>query len=192
MTMTRTIAASILLAFSLVGCSTVPPKKPKSEMQLVDANIALDKLHESIAKFYEKLEAVHQDTLSLYQQPGWPEMREIIQRSSSSDNPEDEAVTALEAADENDEWSRNWGLPWESLFSRYLSLVQRCNAMEIRRFILLSELRGVQSRFLAVALELSELNEFKAITAVVDTLGKSADELETYAPNALGLYDMSP
>ena len=190
--MNRSLAASFLLAISLIGCATTPVRNPEAGIKLEEANEALDQLTRRVDEFYTKFEMLREDTVSLYRQPGWSEMEEIIEQFSTSDNPEDDAFSSLEARDANNEWINRWGLPWESLFSRYLSLVQRCNAMEIRRLVLLSELRGAQSKFLGLVMDFSEQKEGKQIFDVAEVLGKSADELETYAPNSMGLYDVSP
>ncbi len=190
--MKRTFAASFLLAISLIGCATAPMRKPEAGIRLEEANAALDQLIRQVDEFYSRFEELRQDTVSLYRQPGWSEMEKIIEQSSTSDNPEDDALSLLEARDADGEWINRWGAPWEGLFARYLSLTQRCNAMEIRRLILLSELRGAQSRFLGLVMDFSEQKEGKQIFDVAEVLGRSADELEGYSPNAIGLYDVNP
>jgi hypothetical protein len=152
-------------------------------------------LNERINQFFSAVEVIRQDTLSLYRQPEWTDIQEVVESASLSENPEDDALTVLEAMEASGEWGRRWDTPWQSLFARYLSLVQRCNALEIRRLLLLSDLRGVQSKYLAAILELSSLEddaEGQPMYAIVEVLDKSADELDAYTTNSIGLYDVSP
>jgi hypothetical protein len=184
--------ALIMLLLS-VGCASVKVKNVETERRLIEANAALATLQDKIEQLYSDIESVRLDLRAFHEQPGWQEMREIIETISPPEGSEDndaELQTLAETAAA--EWTSAWQEPWEDRFRQYLNLVRRCTALEARRIGLQAELFGVQGMFLGVsASEYSKgrYDQGKASDEVVELLSRSADELGSYSINSVGLYD---
>lgn len=201
----RVIFACILLLGSLSACATVPSKKlgveanpvnaELAEAKLIDANQHLDSLNEQIKGFYADLERMRQDIAELYQRPGWPELKEVLVATPSIQDPEVDPRAALRASPAFASLASKWDESWEMLFDRYVGLVDRCTILEARRVALLEKLLAIEAKYIgATMLELTadKYEEGKAIYAIVDTLGSSENELNSYTINAIGLYDPGP
>lgn len=173
----------------LSGCATTPPpQNPRVEVQLVEANQMLDSLNEETQSYYTDVAAVRHDTAALTTHPGWPEMRSFIEEMPESEGNADAARMARETK----RWSKRWGMPWGEMFARYMDLVKRCSGLEARRIGLQSRLLAAQARFLGVAaMEYADgrIEEGESMEAIVAVLTRSAEELDTYSVNELGLYD---
>ncbi len=189
----RVFAIWILLAVSLSACATLPKRNLETQEQLVEANAALDTLNQDMQQFFLEVEEVRQDVRLLYQHPGWTEMLRIFDvMAAAADEGATVEVDVTDVARMTEDWTSKWQEPWEALFSKYLSLLQRCSALEAKRLALQSRLLGVQAKFLrAAAMEYAggRLAPGQSINEIVGILNRSAEDLNTYTVNALGLYD---
>lgn len=180
----------LILLILLSGCATTKPpsRNPRVEIQLVEANQMLDSLNEETQGYYADVAAVRHDTAVLTTHPGWPEMQSLLEEMAESEGNADAARIGRETK----RWSKRWGMPWEEMFAGYMDLVKRCSGLEARRIGLQSRLLAAQARFLGVAaMEYSEgrIEEGESMEAIVAVLTRSAEELNTYSVNELGLYD---
>jgi hypothetical protein len=184
----------IALLPSSSGCATMAVRNPEAESRLIEANQALGVLQDRIEQLYADFETVRLDLRIFYQEPGWPEMRQIIltilsTESSEVDDPEMQNLVESATA----EWAAAWESPWEERFGEYLDLVRRCTALEARRIGLQAELFGVQGRFLGVSVsEYSKgrYDQGRASDEVVELLSRSAEELGSYSIDEVGLYEV--
>lgn len=176
------------------GCATVPVANREVQQRLMEANAALNGLQDRIESFYADLEALRQDLRAFYEEPGWPEMRQIILTVLSAEDPAaaDEDMEAVAQAF-TQEWTSVWGEPWEDRFAEYLEMVRRCTALEARRLALQAELFGVQGKFLGVSVASYSGGLYergKASDEVVDLLSRSAEDLGSYGLDEVGLYEV--
>lgn len=185
------VLLSILLSG---GCATVPVGNHEVQDRLIEANEALSGLQDRIEQLYADMETVRQDLSAFYQEPGWPEMREIILTVLSAEGGEDDDAdleTVAETA--TGEWASIWGEPWEERFGEYLEMVRRCTALEARRIALQAELFGVQGKFLGVSVanySRGRYEQGKASDEIVELLSRSAEELGSYSLDEVGLYEV--
>jgi hypothetical protein len=193
--MFRNLIGGVLILASLGACATMPGPNPRVEARLQEANSALDTLSADITAFYEKLEMLLEDIVALYENPGWGDLETIIASTVTDNQDETESSIGRDLKAALDRWTTNWGDSGERLFSRYLSLVDRCSASEARRIGLIGRLASIQATYLeATLLELSA-NRYTQATSIygtVEALGKSEDELNSFTLNAIGLYDVKP
>ena len=183
----------VLLASS-TGCATVAVRNPEAQSRLTEANEALGVLQDRIEQLYADLETVRLDLRTFYQEPGWPEMGQIIltvlsTESSESDDPELQDLVESSTT----EWAAAWQSSWKERFGEYLDLVRRCTALEARRIGLQAELFRVQGKFLGVSVsEYSKgrYDQGRASDEVVELLSRSAEELGSYSIDEVGLYEV--
>lgn len=194
--MARSALLSCIIFLLLCSCATAPPSKnPEADAALAQANVALDQVNQSTQRFYAEFDELWKDLIVLYDHPGWSDMRRIIE---SFPNPEEESGDPAEEtalANAKAEWTLKWNEPWEMMFARYLELVKRCTALEVRRIALISDIMGVQGKFLGVSvMEYSSgrYEQGRATDSVVEILSRSSEELSSYTINSLGLYDTEP
>jgi hypothetical protein len=193
--MHRNLAGCVLMLISVMACATLPKPGPQVEGKLQVANAALDGLSTDLTAFYGSLETLIQDIKALYDHPGWTDMEAIIGPALQDVEHEEELPDSLGQKESLHDWTERWGDSGEGLFSRYLSLVDRCSISEARRIGLIGRLASLQARYLeTIFMELSAQRyaEAKAIFSTVEALGKWEDELNSYILNALGLYDVKP
>jgi len=182
-----------LILASLAACATMPRSDPRVEAKLQEANDALYSLSADITRFYENLEILLDDIQALYEHSGWDELESIIASGVSGYQDEGESSTSTDLKAALDHWSTKWGDSGERLFSLYLYLADRCSASEARRIGLIGRLASIQATYLEVTLmELSanRYSQAKAIYGTVEALSSSEDELNSYAMNAIDLYDV--
>lgn len=194
--MLRSCLSVVMLLFGLCSCATAPPSKnPQADAALAQANLALDEVNQRTQRFYVDFDELWKDLLVFYEHPGWPDTRRIIE---SYPYPEEDTGNPVEDTARNNAkaaWTVKWKEPWEAIFARYLELVKRCTALEVRRIALISDILGVQGRFLGVSvLEYSSgrYEQGKATDGIVEVLAKSSEELNSYSINSMGLYDTEP
>jgi hypothetical protein len=163
------------------------------EAKLQEANAALDSLSANLTTFYGNLEPLLQEIKALCDRPGWSDMEGIIASNLPGVESEEELPVNQGLKNALDDWTAKWGDSGEDLYTRYLSLVDRCTISEARRIGLIGRLASLQAMYLeATFLELAadRYDQAKAIYGTVEALSKSEDELSSYALNALGLYDV--
>lgn len=188
--MFRAFVLLFLAIGCLAACATAPQKKPQSEAMIVEANSALALVAEETEQLFQDVMELHREVKSLYDHPGWPDMKQIIEIMGSAEESEGEACGEL--ADAAARWTRKWNEPWEVLFARYLMLVKRCSILEARRLALQSRLTGVQAKYIgAAALEYANgrVSRGKSLEDVAETLNKSREELDESNLNSLGLCE---
>lgn len=189
----RYVLLLMIGVFGLVGCATAPPRNPQAEAGLLEANSALDALNAEMQRFYSDLDTLRQQIAGLYQQPGWPDMRRIIESNPAivdHENP----ISELEKMPASDAWTEKWNRPWQSLFLRYLGLVDRCIAMEIRRAALRSSLTSLQAKYIAIAVSELTSQRYDQGKYAYDTeemISEWLDELDSYGTDKIGLYPVN-
>ena len=184
-----------VVPFALSGCATGPARNaPVQNTVAVQnlvaiANLGLDDFEVRAQLFYADIHPLVSDIKSLYSQPGWPEMEEIVLTNSVLREPEEKVPELPEMA----AWSRNWNRPWEELYSEYLGLVDRCSIMEAKRMALKEVLLVLESKYVqAAGMELNSgtYRSAKAIYGVVEALEKREVDLDSYAIGPIGLYEV--
>jgi hypothetical protein len=193
--MFRNLIGGVLILASLSACATMPGPNPRVEARLNEANTVLDSLSADMTVFYENLEVLLEAIKALYEYPGWDDMETIVSSTVSEDQDETESSITPDLKVALDHWTTNWGDSGERLFSRYVSLVDRCSASEARRIGLIGRLASIQATYLeATLLELAanRYSQAKSIFGTVEALSKSEDELNSFTLNAIGLYDVKP
>jgi len=193
--MFRNLIGGVLILASLAACATMPRPNPRVEAKLQEANTALDSLSPGITVFYDNLVVLLEDIRALYEYPGWGDLETIIASTASSDQDESASSIAGDLKVALDDWTTKWGHSGERLFSRYLSLVDRCSASEARRIGLIGRLASVQATYLETTLMELSANRYSQATSIygtVEALSKSEDELNSFTLNAIGLYDVRP
>jgi hypothetical protein len=191
--MLRNLMAGVLILASLAACATLPKPNPRAEARLQEANTALDSLSADSTAFYEKLEVLRQDIKELYEHPGWSEMEAVIASATSRTEIEDDFFADQDLQNALDAWTAKWGDSGEDLFLHYRSLADRCSISEARRIGLIGRLSSLQALYLeAVFVELSanRYAQAETIFGTVQALSKAEDELNSYALNAIGLYEV--
>ncbi|MCU0573641.1 MAG: hypothetical protein MUC41_11685 [Syntrophobacteraceae bacterium] len=184
----------LLLILASGGCATLPVGSDEAQVRLIEANVALGGLQDRIEQLYADMETVRQDLAAFYQEPGWPEMRQIILTVLSAEGSEDDDTNLQTVAETaTDEWASRWGEPWEDRFAEYLGMVRRCTALEARRIALQAELFGVQGKFLGVSVANYSRGRYEqgmASDEVVELLSRSAEDLGSYSLDEVGLYEV--
>lgn len=192
----QSVLFALFLVLSLCRCATLPSSQnAEAEAALAEANTALDQVNQKTQQFYADFDILWKDLIAFYEHPGWPDTKRIVEsfpypEEDSGDPVEDKARSKAKAA-----WTLKWKEPWEEMFARYLELVKRCTALEVRRIALISDILGVQGKFLGVSvLEYSKgrYERGRASDGVVEILARSSEELNSYTINSLGLYDTEP
>ncbi len=188
--MFRLIVTVVLIAVSFCGCATTPVKDPDAEAKVADANSALDSLNAQTAQFYEDLRAVTEAISTLQNNPGWDDMERIITDTPSLKSLEGDLDEEARSNQQLAEWSKKWKAPWQPLVSAYLKLADKCIVLEARRLALRERVFVVEAKFIAATLVTSSSNykEAKSLFAVVDILGRSEGELDSFSMNDIGLY----
>jgi hypothetical protein len=188
----RAIGMAILAAVLLSACATIPARNPQAEAKLVEANRDLDALNGQIQLFYADFGTLQAAVAKLYTEPGWSEMRELILATPSIQDPESDPKTEFMASPAFASLKGKKDKSWEPLFDKYSALADRCTILEAKRISMLEKLLAAQAKYIgATLLELNarRYEQGKSIYSVVDLLGKTQTELESYNLNALGLYE---
>ena len=190
----KALGAVLFASVLLNACATAPPpaKNPQVEMKLVQANRDLDALNERINSFYGELGALKADVAKLYEQPRWEEMKEIILATPSMQDPESDPRAEFEASPALAAWKGKQDKAWEALFERYQALADRCTILEAKRVSMLEKLLAAQAKYIGATLLEANAGRYeqgKAIYAVVEILGRTQNELESYTLNPIGLYN---
>jgi len=193
--MHRTLLFCILIITGLTACATTttttPGRSSKTQVKLTEANAVLDSIALETQQFYTEAESVRQEVRALYHHPGWPEMRQIIDAMAASGSKEKGAMTDAQVVTASEEWDRKWNEPWQALFSEYILLVKRCSALELHRITLQSKILEAQAKYLGAAvLEYTDgrYTQGKSMEEIVEILGRSAGELDSYTVDSMGLY----
>ena len=182
----------VFAAVFLNACAGVPTRNPQAEERLVDANRDLDALNERINSFYGELGTVQADVAKLYEQPRWEEMKKIILATPSMQDPEADPKAEFEASPALAAWKGKRDQAWEALFERYQALADRCTILEAKRVSVLEKLLAAQAKYIGATLLEANAGRYeqgKAVYAVVEILGKTQNELESYTLNPIGLYE---
>jgi hypothetical protein len=190
--MQRTLLFCILMITGLTACATTKPVKSlKTQVKLTEANAVLDSIALETQKFYTEAESVRQDVRSLYRHPGWPEMQQMVDAMAASGSREPGAMTDAQVVGASEAWNRKWNEPWQDLFSEYIFLVKRCSALELQRITLQSKILEAQAKYLGAAvLEYTDgrYTQGKSLEEIVEILGRSAGDLDSYSVDSMGLY----
>jgi hypothetical protein len=194
--MHRTLLFCIFIITGLTACATtttapVRSRSSQTQVKLTDANTVLDSIAIETQQFYAEAESVRQEVRSLYSHPGWPEMRQIIDAMAASASKEKGAMTDAQVVRASEEWNRKWNEPWQELFSKYILLVKRCSGLELQRITLQSKILEAQAKYLGAAvLEYTDgrYTQGKSMEEIVEILGRSAGELDSYTVDSMGLY----
>jgi hypothetical protein len=192
--MQRSLWSCVLVLISLGACATLPKANPGAEAKLREANAALDTLSADLNAFYEYLQTLLQDIMTLSEEPGWSEMEVIIATRDATLVSEQETPLDRELKEELSDWTMKWGDSGEELFAQYLSLADRCSISEARRIGLIGRLVSMQAWYLEITfLELSVNRQAQAEAAyrTVEALANTQDELDSYALDATGLYEVA-
>jgi hypothetical protein len=185
------ILVFLLFAFGFAGCATTGRVVPEANVKVTELSMALDSAGEQSRQFYTDVQSLLQKTKALNDHPGWADMERIISGVPSLQDPEVDAFKVAESMPEMVEWSRRWNEPWEELFLRYISLVDRSSIMEAKRLALRGKLLTLQAGYLgAAASEFSagRNTEGKTLYEMVDVLEGYVEELDFYTLSPSGLY----
>ena len=189
--MHRTLAFCVLMVIGLTACATPRVLNSKTQVKVAKANVVLDEIASETKRFYMDAETVRQEVRTLYRHPGWPEMQELIDAMADSQTKGDAALTESGLMKATEEWSRKWSRPWQEVFSEYIVLVKRCSALELQRIALHSKILEAQAKYLGAAVtEYSDgrYDQGRSLEEIVEILGTSAGELDSYTVDSMGLY----
>jgi hypothetical protein len=192
--MLRNLIGGVLMLAILGACATVPKANPGAEAKLQAANASLDALSADITTFYGYLETLLHEIKTLSGHPGWNDMAAMISATGSTPEGEDEIPVTQDLTNHLDDWTAKWGESGEKLYSRYLSLADRCTISEARRIGLIGRLASMQALYLEVTfLELSANRQpqAEAAFATVEALSKTQEELDSYPLSDIGLYEVT-
>lgn len=194
--MLRSALSVCIVLLCLCSCATVPPSKnPEADIAMAQANLALDQVNQRTQQFYTDFDELWKDLVLFYEHPGWPDTKRIIESYPYPEEDTGDPAEDTARANAKAEWTLKYKEPWEVMFTRYLELVKRCTALEVRRIALISDIMGIQGKFLGVSvLEYSKgrYTQGKATDGIVEILAKSSEELNSYSINSMGLYDTEP
>jgi hypothetical protein len=187
----RALIMSLVILAGLAGCATAPVKSPEVQAQIADANNALDTLNVQTAQFYDGLQKVLKEIKDLQGQPGWTDLEQIIAGTPSLKSLEDDFEKEPDTMSLLEAWSQKWNDCWRPLFYEYARLADQCTILEARRLALRERLFVVQAKFIGATLktESSSYKEAVSLFSVVDILGRSETELNSFTTNEIGLYD---
>jgi hypothetical protein len=188
--MHRPLAYCILMVAGLTACATLTPvRNAQTQAKLTEANAVLDQIVQETKQFYTGAEAARQEVRLLYHHPGWPEMKQIIEGMAAS---EDEGgLTESQVIDATEQWNRKWSEPWQTVFAKYVTLVKQCSALELQRITLQSKILEAQAKYLGAAVLEYQDGRYKqgqSLDEIVEILGRSAGELDSYTVDSMGLY----
>ena len=189
--MHRALVFCVLLMTGLTACATTQVISPKTRVKVSQANVVLDEIVSQTRQFYTDAEAVRMEVRTLYRHPGWPEMQEIINAMADIQTNREASLTESQVIKATEDWSRKWSRPWQDTFSEYLSLVKRCSGLELQRISLQSKILEAQAKFLGAAVtEYSggRYDQGRSLEEIVEILGRSAGELDSYTVDSMGLY----
>ena len=192
--MLKRSAVWLVMVVALSSCATVPVKNPESEIMIVEANVGLDALHEEFRKIYSDLGDVLERIALMVAHPGWQEMEQIIRASTSTEMDRNGGSPGLDAEVALERWGEKWNASGEELYARYLSLVEQCAFLEVRRIALRMRLRSVELKMVhALAMETTagRVKQQDSIEKNIDDLEMLEKELNAYEINDLGLYSPS-
>jgi hypothetical protein len=192
--MLRSLMSCLLVLLSLGACATLPQANPRTEAKLREANAALYALSADINTFYESLEPLLLDIKTLSEHSGWSDMEVLITAGEATSVGEQAIPPDREQINELSEWTAKWGDSGEELFARYQALADRCSISEARRIGLIGRLVSMQAWYLEITfLELSANRESQAeaVYSTVEALSKTQEELDSYTPDAIGLYQVA-
>lgn len=191
--MLRNTTLMVLLAFFLSACATIPPKNPEAEVKFRESNEAIEILKDETALFYTDTGDVLERITILYASAGWPEFEAILKEYSSPSSKEGEAQDDSKIADRLERWGKKWNSSGEDTYNEYLSLAQRCGALELRRLKLRVKVMATEAKVIsAMAMELSAGRQSQAelMEKTLQTLTGFEDELNSYVINEIDLYEI--
>jgi hypothetical protein len=197
--MHRTLLFCILIITGLSACATTTTtttttaRSSKTQEKLTEANLVLDSIAMETQQYYTEAENVRHEVRALYHHPGWPEMRQIIDAMAmaASGSKEKGSMTDAQVVSATEEWNHKWNEPWQAMFSEYISLVKRCSALELQRITLQSKILEAQAKYLGAAVSEytdGRYTQGKSMEEIVEILGRSAGELDSYTVDSMGLY----
>ena len=189
------LIGGVLILTSLMACATIPKQNPRAEARLQEANAVLETLSADSTTFYDNLAALLQNIRALYDHPGWSDMVSIIAIASDVEEWEDDASFDQGLQNALDDWTAKWGESGEDLFLHYRALVDRCSISEARRIGLIGRIASLQTIYLEVTFMELSANRYPQAEisyGTVEALSKTENELNSYALNTLGLYDVKP
>jgi hypothetical protein len=178
-----------------MACATLQKQNPRAEARLQEANAALESLSAESTAFYGNLVPLLQNIRALYDHPGWSDMATTLAFTSRPDEWEDDASVHQGLQYALDDWTTKWGESGEDLFQHYRALVDRCSISEARRIGLIGSIASLQAAYLEVTfMELSadRYPQAEISYGTVEALSAAENELNSYALNTLGLYDVKP
>lgn len=192
--MTRAVLTGLYLIWGLFACATVPQRSPQADLETVAAHEAFAELQPRLEQFYLDIQPVLQSIQDLYDQPGWQDMRKIIEETpvipAYVEGAVDEYPSSLPAVSQ---WSRTWGRDWDELFSRTMRLADRCAILEARRAALRHWLLAAQAKYLkAIILQSAaeQHEEVESLWALMELVEKAQSDLDVYVLDSIGLYQV--
>ncbi len=120
-------------------------------------------------------------------------MESIVAFTSHVDEWEDDTSVDQGLQNALDDWTVKWGESGEDLFLHYRSLADRCSISEARRIGLIGRIASLQAVYLEVTfmeLAADRYPQAEISYGTVEALSKAENELNSYALNTLGLYDV--
>ncbi len=190
--MLKRSAVLFAMAVALSSCATIPAKNPQAEMMMAEANVGLEVLQDDFRKFYGDLGEILEKIALMMVQPGWNEMEEIIRTSTSGESGRNEAAPGFDTETALNRWGEKWNARGEDMYAHYLSLVEQCAFLEVRRIALRMRLRAVQIKMVhALAVESTDqkVRQQSSIEHNLNDLELMESELNAYELNDLGLYE---
>jgi len=160
-------------------------------MMMAEANVGLEVLQDDFRKFYGDLGEILEKIALMMGQPGWNEMEEIIRTSTSGESGRNGAVPGFDSETALSTWGEKWNARGEDTYAHYLSLVEQCAFLEVRRIALRMRLRAVQIKMvhaLAVESTAQRVQQQSSIERDLNDLELMESELNAYELNDLGLY----
>lgn len=189
--MLKRSAVWLVMVVALSSCATVPAKSPETEAMIVEANTGLDALHEEFRKIYSDLGDVLERITLMMAHPGWHEMEQIIRASTATGTERNESPPGFDTEAALERWSGKWNASGEELYTRYLSLVEQCAFLEVRRIALRMRLRSVEIKLVhAMSLETGtgKMKRESSVEKDIDDVERLEKEINVYELNDLGLY----
>lgn len=189
--MLKRIAVLFAMAAALSSCATVPAKNPQAEIMVAEANVGLDALQDDFKRVYADLGEVLEKIALMMARPGWPEMEQIIRASTSGESGRNGAAPGFDTETALNRWSEKWNARGEEVYAHYLSLVEQCAFLEVRRIALRMRLRAVQIKLVhALAMEsgAKRVPQQGSIENNLNDLDLLERDLNAYELNDLGLY----
>lgn len=192
--MLKRSAVLFSMAVALSSCATVPAKNPQAEIMVVEANAGLDALQNDFKEVYTDLGEVLEKIALMMAKPGWQEMEQIIRASTSGESRRNGSVPGFDTETALNRWGEKWNDRGEEVYAHYLSLVEQCAFLEVRRIALRMRLRAVEIKMVhALAMEATakRVQQQRTIENNLNDLEVLEKEINAYELNDLGLYEPS-